>query len=433
MLRMSEEKSQNPPILPWPLAWRLATGQIVAWGIIYYAFTVVVGPMQVGTGWSRTFLNSGLSLGLLMWGLFALPVGAWIQRRGGRDVMTLASALGGSGLILMGLATDSALYVLAWLMLGASMAGLLYDAAFAVVTQEFGSHYRRGITLITLVGGLASTVFIPVAQLAVDRLGWQYALIALGGFQILLGVPLHWFGVPALNRPVSARAALSLGARWGEWWREFRRDIADPRFVGLALWFTAHAAAFTGLIFQIVPILQALQVDNATILQAIAIIGPMQVLGRFLLTTRGNHFSTLRVGRWAMVSLAAAMLILLLLPPHLVWLGLFAALYGVGNGVTTILRGTAIAELFGRERYPELNGALSAPAVIAKAAAPLALAGLWSATGEPRMVFAGVLALVLAGVGGLWLATVAQRKHAASGPALAELAYATPAGRPHTR
>ena len=81
------------------------------------------------------------------------------------------------------------------------------------------------------------------------------------------------------------------------WWPEFRRDISDPRFVDLALWFTAHAAAFTGLIFQIVPILQALRVDNATMLQAIAIIGPMQVLGRFLLTTRGSHFSTLRVGR----------------------------------------------------------------------------------------------------------------------------------------
>jgi hypothetical protein len=193
---------------------------------------------------------------------------------------------------------------------------------------------------------------------------------------------------------------------------EFRRDVLDPRFVGLALWFTAHTAAFTGLIFQLVPILQALRVDNATILQAIAIIGPMQVLGRFLLTSRDNDFSTLRVGRWAMAALVAAMLILLLLPPRLPWLAIFAALYGMGNGVTTILRGTSIAELFGRERYAELNGALSAPAVLAKAAAPLALAALWTGTGQPKTVFAGVLTLVVVGLGGLWLATGAQRRHA---------------------
>ena len=164
---------------------------------------------------------------------------------------------------------------------------------------------------------------------------------------------------------------------------------------------------------QLVPILRAGR-DNAT-----RSFKPSRLSDRCrcsagsCLTMRGDHFSTLRVGRWAMVMLSAAMLILLLLPPRLVWLGLFAALYGAGNGVSTILRGTAIAELFGRERYPELNGALSAPAVFAKAAAPLALAGLWSATGQPKVVFVGVLALILTGVVGLWLATSAQQKHAA--------------------
>lgn len=393
--------------LPWSLAWRLALGQIVAWGILYYAFTVVVGPMQAATGWSRTFLNGGLSLGLLTWGIFALPVGAWIQRRGGRGLMAGASALGGVALTLMGLFPDRIVYVVAWLMLGAAMAGTLYDSAFAVITRAFGAEYRRGITLITLVGGLASTVFIPAAQFTVDHVGWQRALVALGAFQMAVGVPLHLMGIPHFPRNEGNRIgeATTVGARWRVWWSEFHRDVFDPRFLGLALWFTAHAAAFTGLIFQLVPILQALRVENTTILQAIAIIGPMQVLGRFILTTRGTHFSTLRVGRWAMAGLIAALLILIFLPPRLIWLALFATLYGASNGVMTILRGTAIAEIFGRERYAELNGALSAPAVVAKAAAPLALAGLWSATDEPRVVFAAVLLLVIGGVVGLSIAT----------------------------
>jgi MFS family permease len=411
---MNASAEPPPPTakLPWPLAWRLALGQIVAWGILYYAFTVVVGPMQAGTGWSRTFLNSGLSLGLLAWGVCALPVGAWIQRRGGRGLMAGASALGGVALMLMGVASQRVAYLLAWLMLGMAMAGLLYDSAFAVITRAFGAQYRRGITLITLVGGLASTVFIPVAQLAVDQLGWRQALIALGGFQIAFGVPLHLFGIPRFVREASSLPRHSAAERWRGWWAEFRRDVSDPRFVGLAVWFTAYSAAFTGLIFQLIPVLQAMRVENATIVQAIAFFGPMQVLGRFVLTTRANHFSTLRVGRWALGALIAALLILLLAPTTLAWLILYAAIAGVGNGVLTILRGTAIAELFGPDRYAELNGALSAPGVLAKSVAPLALAALWSATGEPRLVFAGVLALVLVAVGGLWLATRAQRLHA---------------------
>lgn len=398
-------------VLPWALAWRIALGQIVAWGILYYAFTVVVGPMQAGTGWSRTFLNAGLSAGLLAWGVCALPVGAWIQRRGGREIMAGAAGLGGAALVLMGAWPHPVAYVVAWIALGAAMAGVLYDSAFAVITAAFGSEYRRGITLITLVAGFASTVFIPVAQLAVDEFGWRGALLALGGLQFSLGVPLHLWGVPRARRPIGPRpASAAIGPRLAAWWSDFRRDVGDARFVGLALWFTAHAAAFTGLIFQLVPILQTLGVDNATVLQAIAILGPMQVLGRFLLTTRGGRFSTLRVGRWAMAALLAALLLLLVAPPRLLWLALFAALFGAGNGVLTILRGTAIAELFGRERYPELNGALSAPAVIAKAAAPLALAGLWTATGEPRAVFAATLALLAASTAGLWLVTRAESR-----------------------
>jgi MFS family permease len=311
----------------------------------------------------------------------------------------------------MGAATSPHGYVIAWLLLGLAMAGLLYDAAFAVVTHAFGPEYRRGITLITLVGGLASTVFVPVAQLAVDELGWRGALAALGVFQILVGVPLHLWGVPRFVRlgPAKDVSAATITRLHG-WLREFAQDVSDPRFVGLALWFTAHAAAFTGLIFLIVPILQALGVGMATILQAIAVIGPMQVLGRFLVTARGGHCSSLRIGAWAMAAVAGAMAILLVLPPKLGWLIAFAALYGLGNGVMTIVRGTSIAELFGRDRYAELNGALAAPAVLAKAGSPLAMAALWSASGQPRSVFVAVLGCVLVGVAGLWLVVSAQRR-----------------------
>lgn len=400
-----------PPPLPWALAWRLAAGQLVAWGILYYTFTVVVGPMQADTGWSRAFLNTGLSLGLLAWGLAAVPVGQWIQHRGGRGLMTLASAAGGGALVTLGLTDSPALYLGAWLVLGSSLAGALYDPAFAVVTAAFGPHYRRGITLLTLVGGLASTVFVPLAQFSVDHLGWRHACVALGLFQILLGVPLHAWGIPPFVRdparpPPGARP---WPQRLAAWWIEFRRDLTEPRFVGLALWFTAHSAVFTGLIFQLVPMLQARGASNSDIVRAGAVIGPLQVVARFLLAARAAEFSTLRIGRWTIAGTLAALAVLLLLPPDFGWLALFAALFGASNGVSTILRGTAIAELFGRERYAALNGALSAPAVVGRASAPLLLAGLWTATGEPRSVVAALFVVMLAGAAGLLLTARAVR------------------------
>lgn len=407
----------SSPRLPWGLAWRLAIGQVFAWGILLYAFTVIVGPMQADTGWSRPWLNTGLSLGLLTWGICAYPVGLWLQRRGARGLMTLATLGGAAALATLGLTSDPTVYLLAWVALGAAQAGQLYDPAFAVVTKAFGAEYRRGITLITLVGGLASTVFIPLAQLAVTAFGWRGAFIALAALFAAVVGPLHWWGLPAepLGAPAATTPTRGLAQRLAAGWRTFVADVRDPRFLGLALWFAGHAAAFTGLMFQLIPWLQAAQVPDTTIVGAIAFMGPLQVAGRFFLATRGAAFSSLRVGVFAMAGLVLAVVLLLTLPPTLLWLSLFAGILGLGNGMLTIVRGTTVAEIFGRERYAEINGALSAPSVLAKASAPLVVAAVWSATGTPLAVPLTVLALLGLSVAGLVL--VVRREQRAS-PAL---------------
>src|ERR671926_1555765 len=71
-------------------------------------------------------------------------------------------------------------FVLIWLGLGATMSAILYDPGFAVLTHRLGPLARRGITAMTLVGGLASTVFFPLSHVLIEALGWRGALLALG-------------------------------------------------------------------------------------------------------------------------------------------------------------------------------------------------------------------------------------------------------------
>ena len=78
----------------WALIWALAIAQLVSWGSLYYSFSLFVVPMEAELGWSRTTLDGALSLGLLVAGLLAYPVGAWIDRHGGRAVMSLGSLSG---------------------------------------------------------------------------------------------------------------------------------------------------------------------------------------------------------------------------------------------------------------------------------------------------------------------------------------------------
>ncbi|MBX3742082.1 MAG: MFS transporter [Akkermansiaceae bacterium] len=390
----SPEENTRPP---WGLAWRLAWGQLLSWGVLYYAFTALSAPIHADTGWSRALINGGLSLGLLTWGILALPVGLWIQRRGSRIIMSLGSLVGGVAFAAFGAVTEPWHFYLAWMGVGAAMAALLYEPAFAAVTVAFGSRYKKGIVLITLLGGLASTAFVPLSHLLAQNFGWRSACIGLGIAVAGIGIPLHGLGMarqPAGRHSKPYHRAIPVSVAIGT----IRRDFTDKTFLLLALWFTAHTAAFSGLIFLIVPGLTSMGADPGSLLGAMALVGPMQVVGRLLIAARGAKLSSVQSGRWAMIFMTLSVLILICLPSTTGWLVCFAVLFGSGNGVMTILKGTAIAEFFGRERYAELNGAIAAPAVIAKAAAPFVLSAVWEHSTRPTVVFILLLFLLLVGL-----------------------------------
>jgi hypothetical protein len=112
-----------------------------------------------------------------------------------------------------------------------------------------------------------------------------------------------------------------------------------------------------------------------------AVIGPMQVLGRVVEFIVGMRFRPARVGLVALALLPVAMVALAAAGTGWPLLIAFATLYGVSNGVMTIVRAVMPAELLVRESYGAINGALSAPVIVSRAATPIAAAMLWSATG----------------------------------------------------
>jgi hypothetical protein len=49
----------------------LALAQLVAWGTLFYAFAILMGPMGAELGWSKASMNGALSVGLGVTGLSA--------------------------------------------------------------------------------------------------------------------------------------------------------------------------------------------------------------------------------------------------------------------------------------------------------------------------------------------------------------------------
>ncbi len=373
----------------------IAVAQVVSWGSIYYTFSLFVGPMEQDLGWSRATLNGALSLGLFAAGVAALPVGAHIDRHGGRALMSLGS-LAAALLFAAWSGVDSVIaFYLLWLGLGITMAATLYEPAFAVLTRKFPRSFRTRIAVVTLAGGFASTVFIPLGQGLIETLGWRDALMALGLINLALGLPLHFLALREPPRHAGRTAAkTSTGA--------LRRALHRPAFWGLALAYVIYSAAFSAVTFHLVLLLSERELAMATVVGIFALVGPAQVGGRIALMALGRRLTTSLAGRIVFVLFPLSILPLLAHGP--LWsLVAFALLYGAANGVMTIVRGAILPDLFGHAGYGAISGAITMPSMIAKAAAPLGAALLWQAGGYDAVLWTVFAGGVIAAAG-FWFA-----------------------------
>src|SRR5215217_3474817 len=147
----------------------LGLTQIMAWGSSYYLPAVIAKAVSEDTGWPLAWVVGGLSLGLLIAGLISPRVGAAIDRRGGRNILALSAVSICLGLVGLAAASSLFWYVCAWLIVGVGMGAGLYDAAFATLGRLYGQQGRSAITMLTLFGGLASTVCWPLSAFLLDH------------------------------------------------------------------------------------------------------------------------------------------------------------------------------------------------------------------------------------------------------------------------
>jgi hypothetical protein len=109
-----------------------------------------------------------------------------------------------------------------------------------------------------------------------------------------------------------------------------------------------------------------------------ASIGIIQVVGRLLLYVFESRYDVHLANRLIPCLIPLGLAALLAGGGHGVAALVFVVLYGLGNGMMTIVKGTAIALYVSRDHVASLNGALGLPQAAARAAAPLALGLLWS-------------------------------------------------------
>ncbi|WP_081928803.1 MFS transporter [Microvirga sp. BSC39] len=361
--------------MPWRIVSVLSITHLISYGTLFYAFALLIEPMERDLGWSKTALTAAFSLALISSAFFAVPVGRLIDQGYGRAVMTGGSVLAAFLLVLWAYTDSYPVFVLIWVGLGAATSALFYEAGFAVLALNLGLLARRGITIITLVAGFASTVFIPLLHMLIDRYGWRDTILVMAALNIGICAALHAFGIPAA--PAKPRHAgenrTSLLPASNP-----RRVLAKPAFWLFVITSVLQGIISVGIPVHLIPILLERGFSIEAAVAAYTVIGPAQVAARFLTGFGERAMSLKGIG---VVTMALSALGFLLLPfiPAGSWLILvFAGLYGASNGMLTIVRALLPPELFGREDYGAIQGMIAMPVRVTMAIAPFAFGALWA-------------------------------------------------------
>lgn len=333
--------------------------QILSWGGSFYLMAVMAAPLVAETGWSQQWVYGALSLGILVSGLLAPLSGHIIARSGGRMLLALSGAVMAVGLAVMALSHSLPLFLAAWVIIGVGMAMGLYDALFATLGTRYGGQARSAITSITLISGFCTSLVWPGTALLIHLLGWRGACFAIAAMLLLLVLPAYFYALPDKAAVVKPKSATMPAPQ---------SDIAPSLFWLLCAIFTLASVIMTAISVQLIALLQASGYTLAAALGLSAILGPCQVGSRVvdILFKRGHPIWTALFS----VGLVALGLLSLALFPQLALLSM--VLYGAGNGLRAIVRGTLPLAMVKPEAYAVVVGRMARPALIGQALTPLA-------------------------------------------------------------
>jgi len=383
----------------------LSLAQLISWGTVFYTFALIMAPVERELGLSRAQSSIAFSLALLAEGLMAYPVGRLIDRGHERLVMTAGSVLAGACLVLHGWVTSAMGFYAVWTGLGVAMSAVLYSPVFAVVTRRYPQDFRRAIITMTFLGGLASTVFIPATAWLIATQGWRHALTALAALHWLVCAPLH---ATVLRGAAARRTTAAPQHRAPPQADSAAAHLVSAPFLLIGAFVMLMTPATAAVPAHLVSLLRENGLSEAWVIAIPASIGVIQVLGRLLLFFFEHRFDLHRANRFIPglipLGLAALLAAPLLGAAHAWAVLLFVALYGMGNGMLTIVKGTAMAQYVNRDHVATLNGALGLPLALVRAASPLLLGLMWSAQSGYAQGLWMLLATSVVGVGALVLA-----------------------------
>ncbi len=372
----------------------LGIGQCINWGVLYYAFGVLLAPVARDLSLPRWIVAGAFSTALFTSAVAAPAVGRWSDRGHGLAMMTAGGILAAVLLAAWALLPGAAMLYATWAALGLCMAATLYEPAFTVIghARDTPRERLRALATVTVFGGLASTVFLPVTALLIDARGWRFAAAGLACAMLVPALSSARLARRAALRPVPvpARAPAAGGGNV---------DASPPHFrIALSV-FSLAALASAAFTTTMVPAFVARGLSPTVAASLGGLLGVMQLPGRAVMMSGRLETSPARL-LLVSLGLQAAGYALLSIVRSPAAVGAGVSLFAIGGGLMTVIRPHLVQTVFGIERAGLLNGRMARSGQLARAAGPVLAVGLAGVAGYGAVFLA--LAAVLVALAAAW-------------------------------
>jgi MFS family permease len=383
---MSWTTSAGATIHGWWKWWKSPTGrmlallgpfQIIAGGTSLFALGVMGQAVFADTGWPRSLVFSGLTVGLLASALVSAWIGRQIDRLGGKPVMVAGIVLNGACCAAMAMVTSVHGYLAVWALVGVAMRMTLYDATFALIVQRVpGDQNRVAISTLTVIGGLAATTFWPLGHALNVAYGWRTTYLIFAALNLCVALPMLLAALRRREFQMSAATDASHG--------QPKRTTPDAKplagrarqlaMVLFSVVMSANAFIFGALTVHMVGIIETTGLAAGVAVALASLKGAAQALGRLWELLFARNLSPMTIARISVLLGPTAFIILVLSGASVTAALVFTLVIGASHGLVTIVRGTLPLILFGRDGYGAILGILATPYLLLNALAPMLLA-----------------------------------------------------------
>ncbi|MGW0810595.1 MFS transporter [Nonomuraea sp. NPDC002799] len=360
----------------WQVVAALAVTQTIGYGVLYYAFSVFLAPMSADLHASNAQIAAALTLSILIAALCAPLVGRWLDARGGRALMTTGSVVGAVAVLAWSRVESLPQLYAVFAIVGVACSMVLYEAAFAVIVSLNAGNERgraSGLLALTIVAGFASSIFLPLTGLLVDRYGWRTALVILAVVYGTAAIPLH--ALVVRRRAATAKSVA-----------EERAGIVKAAtrrrpFWLLVIAFTANGGAVATVAVLLITYLIHLGHPPVLAATLAGLLGVLSVTGRLITTGLQTRLPAALIAAAIFALQGVAVLLLPLIGRSAAGAIGAVLLFGLGFGIASITLPHLLVGRYGTAAYASLAGRIAVFSVADKALAPLGAVALAQAAG----------------------------------------------------